>query len=86
MANYTLKQLIVAPHLKDKVIIGQHTLESFGIGHTFENRYRGHSGRYDGLHFFGPSGTKDYTSSLSKILSHTLKNSNNRKVTTLPGN
>ena len=72
MANYaneTLSVLWSRSPLKHKILIGHHSLHSFGIGKTFLKRYKDEiTGRYDGLHFFGPTGETDYTKSLQNII------------------
>ena len=55
--------------MKDKIVIGSHTLDSYGVGKTFENRYIDmNSGRFDGIHLFGPTGQMDFTKSIIKII------------------
>ena len=39
LANSTLHHLRGLSSVKDKICIGSHTLHSYGIGKTFENRY-----------------------------------------------
>ena len=67
MYNNILGELWLDSSVKDKVVIGIHNLES--VGGVREARYRDIRGnRYDGVHLFGPSGTKAYTVSVLNIL------------------
>ena len=60
--------------MKDKIFIGSHTLHSYGIGKTFENRYINmRNGQFDGVHLFGPTGQRDFTESIIKIIPDPLK-------------
>ena len=69
LANNTLYHLRALSSLKNKIFIGSHTLQSFGVGKTFENRYHDiRNERFDGIHLFGPTGQKDYTESIIKIM------------------
>ena len=53
--------------MKDKLVIGIHTLECFGA--TKEARYRDIiNKKFDGVHLYGPSGMKAYTISVLNIL------------------
>ena len=63
--NDTLVQLCLSSPLKDKIHIGTHSLECSGA--VKDARYR-LGNRYDGLHFYGPSGRKAYTESVLQIL------------------
>ena len=68
VANSTMHQLLSKSACKQKIEIRRHSLESFGIGHTHNARYsERYTGRYDGLHLFGPTGARDYTNSLVNI-------------------
>ena len=65
--NATLDQLGAKSDLKNKLFIGEHTIACDGAQR--EARYRDtKTGRYNGVHLFGPSGTKAYTESLLIIL------------------
>ena len=67
-ANKTLWKLIVDSK-SDKIELGKHTLKCYGIGKTFEARYRNPiTKQLDGLHFFGPLGSKAFSESLIDIL------------------
>ena len=73
LANATLQNLCLHSQLKNKINVGKHNLESYGVGKTHERRYRNTgTGRYDGVHLFGPSGVKDFTESLSSIMLRNL--------------
>ena len=51
-----------------KIMVGNHDLECHGG--VFEARYRDNqSNRFDGVHLYGPSGMKAYTTSVLNILS-----------------
>jgi hypothetical protein len=68
LANSTLSQLWVISPLKDKIIIGRHSLESLGVGNSHLARYKDYStGRYDGVHLYGQNGVRDYTDSVNSI-------------------
>ena len=69
LANTTLGQLWLNSPLKHKIFIGQHSLESSGVGTAHFKRYQNsYTGRYDGVHLYGKSGCKDYTNSVKTIL------------------
>ena len=69
LANTTLGKLWLNSKLKDKIVIGQHSLESSGLGDAHNARYVNPiTGKYDGVHLYGPTGCKDYTNSLKSIL------------------
>ena len=74
LANATLNQLRNKSVLKDKIVIGRHCLNSQGIGLTHSDRYESNQGKYDGVHFYGKNGTKDYTNSVKNILLDALPN------------
>lgn len=53
--------------LKDKIFVGTHNIDCSGA--IREARYKcTKSGRFDGLHFFGSTGTKAYTNSVLNIM------------------
>ena len=55
--------------MKDRISIGQHSLESSGDGAVHLDRHKSPiTGRYDGVHLFGLSGCRDYTDSVKSIL------------------
>ena len=65
--NSTLTDLFMASTLKDKIFVGNHNIECTGA--IKESRYRHtKSGKYDGIHLYGSSGTKAYTQSVLNIL------------------
>ena len=69
LANVTLSQLWLNSPLKDQIIIGRHSLENSGMGGGHLAKYKNHStGRYDGVHFYGEAGCRDYTNSVQSIL------------------
>ena len=72
LANSTLNQLWLNSHLKDKIFIGHHSLESYGVGASHLARYKSQAGRYDGVHFYGAAGCADYSSSVINIFSMAL--------------
>ena len=66
--NETIDILAASSDCKDKIIIGNHDLDC--SGGVLLARYKdGISGKFDGLHMFGPSGQKAYTNSVMKVLS-----------------
>ena len=75
MANSILNSELNKSSLKHKISVGVHSLEDFGIGKTHNRRYLNNiTGHYDGLHFFGPSGSLEYTKSLAKAMQNNLVN------------
>ena len=69
LANATLYQLLDNCSMKDRIFIGSHSLECAGIGATHQAKYQDqNTGRYDGVHFYGQSGSRDYTDSVKTIL------------------
>ena len=68
VANETIEKLVSRSTLKDRIMIGRHSLFSYGIGKTHMKRYQNQTtGRYDGLHLFGPTGIEEYTQSVESI-------------------
>ena len=68
LANSTFGQLWHNSPLKDKISIGQHSLESNGVGTAHFDRYQNQkTGRYDGVHFYNRKGRADFTNSLKTI-------------------
>ena len=64
--NSALVDLAASSDLKEKLIIGDHTLDCEGA--VREARYKNsRTGRYNSVHLFGPSGVKAYTESILKI-------------------
>ena len=73
LANIHLGQLWLNSSLKEKIIIGRHSLESSGVGAAHFRRYQNSfTGRYDGVHLYGQTGHTDYTNSVKTILSLAL--------------
>lgn len=65
--NTALVESQMASSLRDKIYIGQHDLVSNGA--IFEARYQDIiRKRFDGVHLWGPSGSKAYTLSLFNVL------------------
>ena len=69
LANATLGGMWINSPLKDRIVIGQHSLESSGSGAAHFERYQGRGGKYDGVHLYGKTGSRDYTNSVMTILS-----------------
>ena len=68
LANSTISQLWQMSPLKEKVSIECHSLESSGAGAAHFARYQNnYTGRYDGVHLYGPTGRVDYTNSWKTI-------------------
>ena len=66
--NDTLDELAANSDFKDKIVIGNHDLDCSGgvlLARYKDNR----TGKFDGVHMYGPSGQKAYTNSVMKILS-----------------
>ena len=69
VANNVLRQIHAKSPYKDRIVVGQHSLECTVSGSTHMNRYRdNNTGRYDGVHMYGRTGMKDYTDSVNSIL------------------
>ena len=65
--NNSVTELWMTSQLKDKIFVGNHTIDC--TGSIREARYRNtKTGRYDGIHLFGSSGKKAYTNSVMNIL------------------
>ena len=76
LANIHLGQLWLNSSLKEKIVIGRHSLESSGAGAAHFRRYQNRfTGRYDGVHLYGQTGHTDYTNSIKTILSLALPKS-----------
>ena len=72
-ANIILTQLLGNSKLKEKIAIGSHNLDDFGIGHTHNRRYGDSTvDHYDGVHYMGSSGSLEYTKSLTTIIFNEL--------------
>ena len=66
--NDTLNTLAAKSDHKEKLVIGNHDLDC--SGGVLLARYKDNkSGKFDGVHMYGPSGQKAYTNSVMKILS-----------------
>ena len=66
--NDTLDTLAAKSDCKEKLIIGNHDLDCSG-GVLLARFKDSKSGKFDGIHMYGPSGQKAYTNSVMKILS-----------------
>ena len=65
--NNSVTELWMTSQLKDKIFVGNHTIDC--TGSIREARYRNtKTGRYDGIHLFGSSGKKAYTNSVMNSL------------------
>ena len=66
--NNKLSNMWINSGMKDKIFVGTHETIAC-TGGVREARYRcTQSGRFDGVHLYGPSGIKTYTNSVMKIL------------------
>ena len=73
LANSTIRQLWVMSPMKENIYIGLHSLESYGVGATHLGRYRDNkTGRCDNVHFYGKTGSRDFTDSVKSIFLMTL--------------
>ena len=74
LANTTFKELIENLKHEHKIELGMHSLKCYGVGKTYDARYRNSLiKQVDGLHFLGPCGSRDYSESLVRILVKALK-------------
>ena len=74
LANTTLSKLWEDSCFKDKIVIGKHLLIDYGVGKTHNSRYGNlETGKYDGIHLYGPSGAWEYTKNLNNILSSAIQ-------------
>ena len=65
--NRTLEQCLQSSQVRDRIFLGTHSIDCTGA--IRDARYREtKSGRFDGLHLFGTSGSKAYTNSVLNIL------------------
>ena len=65
--NNTLADLWIKCPLKDRIFVGTHNIDCHGA--IREARYKcTRSGRFDGVHLYGSTGTKAYTNSVLNIL------------------
>ena len=75
IANTTIKEMIEGIKNELNIELGKHSLDCHGIGRTFDSRYRNSIlKKMNGLHFYGPCGSKDYSESLVNILVNSLRN------------
>ena len=74
LANVTLNQLWLNSNLKNRIVIGRHSLHSSGTDIAHMARYQNQdTGRYDGDHLYGSTGCKDYTKSMKNVLKSALQ-------------
>ena len=74
LANKSLLSHVKNSPLSRQIVIGRHRLNSYGIGKTHMMRYGDPmTGRFDGIHFFGPSGSSDLTNNMIAILRSALQ-------------
>ena len=72
-ANITLSRLLKNSAFSDKIDIGSHSFSDFGAGKTHCSRFKNSkTGHYDGIHYFGPSGSFEITKSISNIILSSL--------------
>ena len=68
--NNTLTELLMSCPLKNKIHLGAHNIDCSGA--ILSARYRHtKTGRFDGVHLYGSSGSKAYTKSILNILKNT---------------
>ena len=64
--SYLLELWLTSPH-KDRIFIGQHKLDVSADTRMFRQTDE-HSGKYDGVHYYGSAGSMAYTESVLNIL------------------
>ena len=73
-ANSTFAQLWHSSVMKDRIVIGKHSLDC--SGDQISARYRDdRSGKYDGVHLYGSQGKNVYTRSVIQIIRSVLPSS-----------
>ena len=65
--NNTLTELWISSPLKNKIHLGTHNIDCTGAVQSARYRHT-QSGRFDGVHLYGASGSKAYTNSVLNIL------------------
>ena len=61
-------------------MLGHHNLDDYGVGKTHNGRYLNESTvHYDGIHYFGPRGSWDYTNSLSNAIMKAISNNQDQR-------
>lgn len=65
--NNTLMELWMSSPMKEKIIIGSHNIDCAGAIQSARYRHT-KTGRFDGVHLYGTSGSKAYTNSVLNIL------------------
>ena len=71
--NNTMADLWIRSPLKDKIFVGSHNIECTGA--IREARYKStKSGKYDGIHLYGATGTKSYTNRQRNVYSVPTQN------------
>ena len=65
--NSTLSDLWMSSPFKNKIYLGSHNIECSGPI-LLARYHHAKSGKFDGVHLYGPSGIKAYTNSILNIL------------------
>ena len=65
--NKTLMELWISSHMKHKIFIGSHNIDCSGAIQSARYRHT-KTGKFDGVHLYGSSGSKAYTKSVLNIL------------------
>ena len=75
-ANETLAQLLHNSPMKDRIVVGRHSLDC--SEHMFNARFKDDwSGKHDGVHMYGSDGKRAYTESVMRIFKSVLPSSQN---------
>ena len=78
-ANSTLALLLQNSELKDRIVLGKHTLDV--ANNKTAAMYRDDwSGKFDGVHMYGSYGKQAYTRSVSKIMKSSLSNNSSSQT------
>ena len=82
LANSTLNQMWHSSAMRDRIMVGVHSLDC--PDDLLDVRYRDEqSGRYDGVHMYGRFGMRAYTRSLLQIIQSALPKMTNSPTTPL---
>ena len=65
--NNILVEMWLSSPLKDKIFVGSHNIDCSGAIQSARYRHT-KTGRFDGVHLYGASGSKAYTKSVLNIL------------------
>jgi hypothetical protein len=65
--NNTLMELWISSPMKDRIFVGSHNIDCSGAIQSARYRHT-KTGRFDGVHLYGSSGSKAYTKSVLNIL------------------